>query len=809
MAHRRVSTSTFLSMKRALLVLPVLVTLVLFLQRTQPDLPTKRPPSHEADRINPAIGEATQTQPVLARPPEAPAEGSAASGQLEPGLQKNTPAQASRTDTFAFLPEEASERPQPTADSLEISQRVDAMLRHAHREDRVLLSYNSAASRRDAVKLNDTIAAQLLRHYPTLGNGRMVALELTRHSAVRDSLIHLLASGLVEYAEPDYIYFPTSDTTEAAGMSTEEPVDDPEADAPSSWSVASSEDTLIDAAPNDYSPSSLYAMAKVGAPAAWDLLPTPQDSDPAVLVAVIDTGVRYTHADLAANMWVNPGETAGNGIDDDGNGYVDDVYGINAITGSGNPADDHGHGTHCAGTIGAVGNNNTGVVGIAWKVKVKLMALKFMGASNGGATSDAIECIAYAAAHGAKILSNSWGGTGSSTSLSNAITSVRAQGCLFIAAAGNNSVNCDVTPHYPAAYTQDNIISVASSDSADRRSSFSNYGKRTVDLFAPGSSIYSTGFANDSAYTTMSGTSMATPLVAGACAVLKAAQPDEDYAQLRERLLSTVDAPSGLLNLVSTGGRMNLSRAASTDLEITADDAVWHNATTGQLCLWKLNGSTLDSYAIHSLRITGWQLKACGDLDGDGDDDLVWFRPSDGSICQWFLDGTTLRSSRTLAARAAGWGLVGVADFDGNGTPDYVFQHPTSRLVYVWYMSDATRTSAVQLSATVSGWNIVAARDDNGDHNIELYWHRPSTGQFCRWIMNGTALGSSQNLPSAPTAWRPVEARDRNADGSVDFTWYNATTGQACVWMMNNLAISSSPVWSTTARGWSYCPRID
>ncbi len=302
--------------------------------------------------------------------------------------------------------------------------------------------------------------------------------------------------------------------------------------------------------------------ADIGAPRAWGI--TTGSSE--MVVGVTDTGVDYTHEDLAANIWTNPGEIPGNGIDDDNNGYVDDIHGINAITGSGDPMDDEGHGTHVAGTIGAVGDNGVGVTGVNWNVK--MMALKFLDASGGGYTSDAIECLDYVLMmknnHGVNIrlTNNSWGGGGYSRALYEAIDAAGKAGMLFMAAAGNSSTNNDAAPSYPASYELDNIISVASVNNRDGLSSFSSYGKKSVDLGAPGSNILSTLPGN--AYGFYSGTSMATPHVAGAAALIWAGTPSYDATQVKALILSSVDPVAVLQNTTVTGGRLNVANALYT-----------------------------------------------------------------------------------------------------------------------------------------------------------------------------------------------------------------------------------------------------
>jgi subtilisin family serine protease len=292
----------------------------------------------------------------------------------------------------------------------------------------------------------------------------------------------------------------------------------------------------------------------IDAPEAWDI----RSAATGITVAVIDTGIRYTHQDLTANAWTNPGEIAGDRIDNDANGYVDDVRGIDAYNRDGDPMDDQGHGTHCAGTIGATGNNGIGLTGVAWGVR--LMALKFLSSTGSGSDSDAVICIDYARLKGAKILSCSWGGGGAGTSLQAAIERARTAGILMVAAAGNETNNNDLNPSYPASYPHDNIISVASTTSTDALSSFSNYGATSVDLGAPGSSIYSTVSTSDTAYATYSGTSMATPHVSGALALLAAQYPTDTYTGLISRLLNGTD-PIAALTGKARAGRLNLAKA--------------------------------------------------------------------------------------------------------------------------------------------------------------------------------------------------------------------------------------------------------
>jgi hypothetical protein len=294
------------------------------------------------------------------------------------------------------------------------------------------------------------------------------------------------------------------------------------------------------------------AGADINAPQAWDV----GVGNPDFAVAVVDTGVLHTHPDLSANIWTNPGEIAGNGVDDDANGYVDDVRGCDFAGIDNNPVDEHGHGTHVAGTIGAVGDNGLGNAGVAWRCK--LVPLRFIGAT-GGLTSDAVLAIGYCRAKGIKVSNNSWGSTTFAQSLSDAIALAGAAGHLFVAAAGNNAQDSGVAPFYPAAYAHDSILSVAASNNDDARAYFSNWSSTSVDLGAPGMNIHSTWLSNS--YAWMNGTSMAAPHVAGAAVLVWSANASWSHAQVRSRILSTTRPVAALQGIVATGGVLDAAAA--------------------------------------------------------------------------------------------------------------------------------------------------------------------------------------------------------------------------------------------------------
>ncbi len=298
--------------------------------------------------------------------------------------------------------------------------------------------------------------------------------------------------------------------------------------------------------------------ADIDAPLAWDV----SQGSGSTVVAVIDTGVDYLHPDLASNIWVNPGEIAGDGIDNDNNGYIDDVNGFDFINGDADPMDDQGHGTHVAGTIGAVGNNGFGVAGINWNVQI--MALKFLGADGSGTSADAIEAIEYAVDNGAAISNNSWGGDPFSQAMHDAIVYARDGGHIFIAAAGNGDLfgigqDNDAAPFYPASYDVDNIIAVAATDHNDHVGGFSNYGATDVDVAAPGVNILST--TRNGNYGLNTGTSMAAPHVAGVTALVQDLNPQWDYADVIQQVLTSAEPLPQLYGVVSTGGRINVANA--------------------------------------------------------------------------------------------------------------------------------------------------------------------------------------------------------------------------------------------------------
>jgi subtilisin family serine protease len=279
-----------------------------------------------------------------------------------------------------------------------------------------------------------------------------------------------------------------------------------------------------------------------------------------VVVAVLDSGVDYRHRDLINNIWVRPADM--DAYSDDERGEFDDLHGFDATDNTRDPMDDNGHGTHCAGIIGAEGNNGFGIAGINWNVEI--MPLKFLNANGSGTTKDAIEAINYAIDRKQKgvnlrIISASWGSTQKSRALSDAIKRAGDAGILFIAAAGNNGDDSDKRPHYPAGYNLPNLIAVAALDRNDQLARFSNYGAKSVHIAAPGKEILSTWLNGE--FYVASGTSMATPEVSGVAALILSTNPKMTVKELRDRLFDSVDKLDSLKGKVATGGRINAAKA--------------------------------------------------------------------------------------------------------------------------------------------------------------------------------------------------------------------------------------------------------
>lgn len=496
--------------------------------------------------------------------------------------------------------------------------------------------------------------------------------------------------------------------------------------------------------PNDPSFGQLWGMNNsnnfdIDAPQGWDIF----TGDANFRVAVIDTGVQYTHPDLAANIWINPGEIAGNNIDDDGNGYVDDVRGWDFANNDNNPMDDNGHGTHCAGTVAAVGNNGVGVAGVAWLAKI--VPLKFLGANGSGSISAALNCLQYCTRTGVKVSNNSWGGGGFSSSFQSALTQAAAIGHVFVAAAGNNGSNNDNSPSYPASYTNDNVIAVASITSSGARSSFSNFGVTSVDVGAPGSNVFSTYPTNS--YTSLSGTSMASPHAAGVVTMVYAQNPNWTYQQVRSRVLTTVRRISSMNGVVASGGIVNLASALvnnNTNPVVTITAPANNSAFAGGTSVL-FTGTSTDTQ------------------DGNLSSGLTWTSSMQGAIGSGasFSNATLMVGTHTITARSNdSQGGVGLATVTLTIVPNGVAPAAPSS-VRTYRSGVGVNVTWDDNSSNEFGFQIVREQRVGliftnqtvvgtvGPNTTSFFNQPPATGQTWRYAVRSFGAGGSSNL----SAW--------------------------------------------------------
>lgn len=369
-------------------------------------------------------------------------------------------------------------------------------------------------------------------------SGQLLQLQLPAGMSTIEAVSEMAKDPRIQFAEPNYIYqlekdppaaTPARVAKDQAGPGLPDDLDE------RLWGL------------NNLGQNMGTAGADINAPEAWNIQIGRKDGP---IIAVIDSGIDFRHPDLKANMWVNPGEIAGDGIDNDGNGVIDDVHGFDANGKNGNPYDGNGHGSHVAGTIGAVGNNGLGVVGV--NQVAQIMAVKIF--DDAGSTNSAaiVRGIEYATKMGARITSNSWGGLSASQAVKQAF---EASPALHIMSAGNSGWDNDKRAHYPSGYRVSNSIAVAASDRDDKKASFSNYGLTTVDIAAPGKEIYS--LEPGGGYTTKSGTSMATPHVTGVAGLVASQFPEATNEEIKLRILQGGDKLPGWEKLVSSGSRLN------------------------------------------------------------------------------------------------------------------------------------------------------------------------------------------------------------------------------------------------------------
>ncbi len=386
--------------------------------------------------------------------------------------------------------------------------------------NQLLVGFEKGTSKDRQQQILGADSGRLAERFRSVRDGRLVVVRPRSGTSLRILRRRLSSRPEVAYAERDFFNFASAKTP-----------DDP---------LYASQYALGDS-PDDYD---------IDAPDAW------ATRTGCAKVAVLDTGVDFDHPDLKANI-VESKDKPGDGKDNDKNGYVDDAHGFNVIKGKGSGKDNEGHGTHVAGIVAGRGNNATGVAGVCWSGKV--VPVKFLDSRGRGTTSDAIAGIEYAVKSGAKIINCSFGTSGKSEALHDAVKFAKKKHALLVVAAGNNGENIDKSPEYPAAFNDDNILAVAASTSKDKLASFSNFGDDEVDVAAPGDDIRSTYLGGG--YRVLSGTSMAAPFVAGVAALMKKQESDADYSDLRYVITHKVDKPKALEGKVAHDGRLNARKA--------------------------------------------------------------------------------------------------------------------------------------------------------------------------------------------------------------------------------------------------------
>jgi len=594
-------------------------------------------------------------------------------------------------------------------------------------EDELLIKYKGGTASNAARSINAQVGASVLEEFPDLGWQRV---KLPADLSVNRAISTYKDFADVEEAQPNFYY-------------------------------------RLLATPNDPQLGSLFGMTKISAPAAWDL----STGSAATVVAIIDTGINYNHQDLAANIWTNSGETNNNGIDDDGNGFVDDYYGYDFRYNDSDPLDQNGHGTHTAGTVGAVGNNGIGVVGVNWNVK--LMAIKIY--SPGGTDTTAAMLInAYNYVRlmknrgvNIRVTNNSYGGCaeacGYDQATKDALDAMGNAGILNVFAAGNSGQNIETTPFYPASYTSPSILSVASSTNTDARSGFSNFGTTSVDVAAPGSGILSTYNSSNTSYSTLSGTSMASPHGAGAAALLVSHNPNLSVASLKATLMNTVDALTQWDGIVKTGGRLNVDRALRNQT-VCAFNLSQNQFTVGvggeSLNVNITAGTNCDYSAISNA--PDWIVVNTGN-PGSGNGTISFsVRPTTGAA----RSGTINVGGAILTVNQAGVSVSvnRTLDFDGDGRTDYsAIQNNGGSLT--WHNRQSAN-GYVPVNFGLAADDFVIPADYDGDGKTDIAVWRRTTGTF--YVVR-SSNGTMQAFQFGQLGDSPYVTQDFDGDGKADF----------------------------------------
>lgn len=497
--------------------------------------------------------------------------------------------------------------------------------------------------------------------------GSFVVVKAQSEKSLKSAVSLLNNDPSVEYAEPNYIYSinPLKENSFASKKLPHSEGLDPFAPVPNDprfkelWGLRNTGSNE----PNGRSAG--VEGADVNALAAWDITKGSKQ----IRIAVIDTGIDYTHPDLKRNMWVNSAELNGKkGVDDDGNGYVDDIYGYDFANNDADPMDGNGHGTHCAGTIGAVHNDGVGVAGVM--DEVTLMPIKFLDDSGSGSLDAAIQSIDYATKMNVDLMSNSWGGGGRSEALNEAIKKAADKGIVFTAAAGNSSSNNDASEAYPANYDQPNVISVAALTAQNGLASFSSYGKSKVHIAAPGHNVLSTIPGNK--YDVYSGTSMATPHVSGVIGLLLAKEGRMDLDTLRDRVVMTGVPVAGLRGKTLTSSRIDAYNLLTDTRPVRNDPnpKLWQKVKLSQV--WESAHPYTDNFSeAKTFSVPGakWLRIRVKRVDLENGYDFLKIEDSKGAVVQKlsgtgtdvasdYVDGDTLNVTFQSDRSVSKWGFL-------------------------------------------------------------------------------------------------------------------------------------------------------
>ena len=460
--------------------------------------------------------------------------------------------------------------------------------------------------------------------------------------------------------------------------------------------------------------------ADIDISAAWKVT----TGSPGVIIAVLDTGVAFSHPDMSSSVWLNSGEVPGNNVDDDGNGYVDDIRGWDAVDNDADPTDTHGHGTFVS-TTAVAPRNGVGMAGVAPDSMV--MPIRVCGSSGGCSHSAILTGFAYAIDNGADVINLSFGGYSKSTAMEAAIQNATAAGIVVVAAAGNDGIDNDINPFYPASYEVGGLISVAASNHSDALASFSNYGAKSVDLVAPGQSVVGGRLSNS--WGTGSGTSFAAPKVAGVVALIKVARPSFDPVQVANLLSSSVDVLSNLSGKVASGGRLNAGSAVAkpTDPIIEPGKQIAPDDNNDEMFFYRNDGlfRFYDVRADGSMPkpllggsdyTKGWSSITSIDLEGDGQDEMFFYR--DDGLFRYYnvkADASLPQPFSSGDGYTKGWSSITAVDLDGDGQ-DEMFFYRDDGLFRFYDIGVGGHIGSPILAGDgyTTGWDTITSIDLNG-----------------------------------------------------------------------------------------------